>query len=986
MAICLIGLGFTLSSQAQTKQISGKVTDDSGDPLPGASITIKGTSIGSITNVEGVYTIASKVGDVLVCSFIGYESSEATVNGNTLNFSIAFSENNFDEVVVVGYGTRKKSDVTGSISSISSKDFKDQPIIRVEDALQGRAAGVIVSRTSGSPGEDVKVRIRGVNSITGNNDPLVVIDGIIGATLSALNPNDIESMEVLKDASATAIYGSRGSNGVILVTTKQGSSKPTFSVDYFTAISNVPKQLETLSAGDFANIENQRRISSGGSPIFTDSEVSGLRSSGGTNYQDLFFKTGVSHNVQLSTSGRAGKIGYFMSGNYANQDGIIINNGYKRLSGRLNLTSQINDKLKVGFNMFATNENQFNNLNDRREYQGSLITRALTYDPTTPVRDDNGAYIDFSSRALAHLGYNPIADMNTRTQSAITNRINTNLNLSYQFLESLNFTAIGGFGSSNGSTENYFTTPPLPSANYSGFNSSGIQLSNILTWNKTMGIHDLKVTGVYEIQEGTNKSNGYFANNITVPGGFYLAELNQAAGINNDYSKSGIVSQMVRAEYILKDNLFVTGTVRRDQSSRFRDGFNTGIFPSVAVGYSLTDLPFMKENTAISALKIRAGWGQVGNQNIAPYSTYPSVNINSKYLFDGAQVTPGSSPDGYGNPELTWETTTQSNIGIDVGLFNQRLNLTVDAYQKNTTDLLLQVPVPNFAGGGSVLRNVGEVKNHGVDLNLGGAVINTGGLRWDANLSVSFIKNEVLSLGGPDEIQGSFDNIDGSGRPLNVIQVGQPIGQFYGETFLGTWKTSEAAEATKYGAKPGDAKYQRGADGNIILGAIGNGTPTYSWGFNNTFSYKNFDANIFINGMGGYNVLNVVDGILVGATGNQRSFLSPVQLNQWTPENETEIPVGGQNRTASSRYVEDGTFARLNNLSIGYTLKDIGKIPSIRIYASGQNLVLLTKYTGYDPEGSDKDYDNGNSDSAAGVNVGAYPNPRVLTFGVKFNL
>lgn len=984
----------TLSTFAQSSRITGKVTDSEGLVLPGASITIKnaakGTNSakGTITDANGAFAIQANASDILVCSFIGFESLEKPVGSATvINFSLASGSNSFDEIVVVGYGTRKKSDLTGSIASISSKDYKEQPILRVEDALQGRAAGVNVSRSSGSPGGDIKVRIRGVNSITGNNDPLVVIDGIIGGSLSSLNPNDVESMEVLKDASATAIYGSRGSNGVILVSTKKGTDKPRLDVDIFSGISTIPKYIKTLSPADFATIENARRTGNGGSAIIPASEISALQAGGGVDYQREILRTGISKNIQLSTSGKAGKINYFMSANYMDQNGVLITTSYKRFSGRVNLNSQITEKLKIGFNLYGTNEKQHNNIDDTREYQGSMFVRALTWDPTTPIRNSNGDYNNFSTRALSHLGYNPVADMNNRDNNRNTDKINANLNASYDIAKSLNFTVVGGLGSASGINEGYNTVPPFPNANFGSNVSQGYQLSNILTWSKTFGIHDIKLTGLYEIQESVNRSNGYNANNMIVPGGFYLAELNSATGINNNYTKSGIQSFMARGEYKLKDNLLLTGTVRRDRSSRFRPGNDVGIFPSVAVAYNLSNLDFMKEVTAISSLKLRAGWGQVGNQNIAPYSTFPDVLINRPYLFNGGTLSPGSSPGGYGNPDLTWETTSQTNVGVDFGLFGQRVNVSIDAYKKNTTDLLLAVPVPDFAGGGSVLKNVGEVQNKGLDISLDGVVIKKSDFKWNATLTTSFVRNKIVSLNeGRTQIIGTFQNVDGSGRALNVIQLGQPIGQFYGETFLGTWKTAEAEEAKKFGEKPGDAKYLRDASGNIILGAIGNGTPKLSWGFNNTFSYKNFDANIFFTGMGGFQILNVVDGILVGATGNQRSFMSPVQLNGWTAAKETDIPVGGQNRTASSRYVEKGDFGRLSNLSVGYTFKNIPKLPSLKIYASGQNLLLITKFTGYDPEGSDQDYGNGNNDTAAGVNVGAYPNARVITFGAKIGL
>ena len=984
--VCL--LFFSLSAFAQkTYIISGKVTDDRNAPMPGVNIVQKGTTKDTLTDDNGQYKIDVTEGGTLVFSFVGMVSQEFPVSSSSaLNVSLASDAKALGQLVVVGYGTRKKSDLTGAISQIDAKDFKEQSVTRFEDALQGRAAGVTVSRSSGSPGGEIKVRIRGINSISGNNDPLVVVDGIIGSDLSSLNPNDIASIDVLKDASATAIYGSRGSNGVIIISTKKGTSKPTFNVEYFTSSSTIPKMIPTLNTADFATLENARRIRTGGTAIFSDADIAALKTSGGTNYQDAILQKGISQNLQVSASGKTGKVNYFMSGNYMNQNGVLMTTGYRRMSGRINLSTDITNKLKIGFNLFATTEKTHNNIDDSREFEGSVFLRALTYDPTTPIKDAIGNFNNYSLKSLAHLGYNPFADMITRDDNRHTDKVNANINVSYDILKDLNFTAVGGLSTLNFTSESYNTKPPLPNAYFGSGRIDGYQLSNILTWSKKMGIHDLKLTGLYEIQEGTYRGNAYGANNILVPGGFYIAELNLATGIFNDYIKTGIESVMARAEYILKDNLLVTGTIRRDRSSRFREGKDVGVFPSVAVAYNLSNMAFITYGGIINALKLRAGWGQVGNQNVAPYSTYPSVNINRPYLFNGSTLSPGSSPGGYGNPDLTWETTAQSNVGIDLSLFKNRVILSIDAYQKNTTNLLLYVPVPDFAGGGTIPKNVGEVQNKGIDIHLDGTIAQKGDFIWRSIVTTSFVKNKVVKLDGREQIIGTFNNIDGSGRALNVIQVGQALGQFYGETFLGTWKTADATEAAKYGEKPGDSRYKRDEQGNIILGAIGNGTPTFSWGFNNAFSYKGFDANIFFSGMGGYQILNVVNGMLVGATGNQRSFLSPVQLNQWSATNQTDIPVGGQNRTASSRYVEKGDFARLSNLSIGYTITFIPRIPTLKVYVSGQNLLLLTKFSGYDPEGSDKDYGNGNNDAAAGVNVGAYPNPRVVTFGIKIEL
>lgn len=986
MGALFLLMGFHQANAQQT--INGTVVDEAGVGIPGANVLVKGTTKGAVTDFDGNFTIEASSGDVLEISFLGYVTQSVTV-GNQTSITVTLAEDaaQLDEVVVIGYGTAKKSDLTGAVSQVSSKSFEKQPLVRVEDALQGRAAGVSVARAGGAPGAAVKVRIRGVNSINGDNSPLVVIDGIIGGDLSTINPNDIANMDVLKDASATAIYGSRGSNGVIIVTTKKGRGKAKIDFDYFTTIESVPEYLPTLGAADFARLENARRVRAGGTEIFTPAEIGVFDQFGGTDYQRELFQTGISNNAQLSVSGSEGKVNYFISGNYVDQEGIVKNTGFERYSIRANVNADVSDKIKVGLNAFATRSSTVNDLTSFNRFQGSLVVKALSWDPTTPIFDANGNYNRFSIQSLASLNANPIEDINTTNIENVNDRFNINLNISYDITDNLNYTLLAGASTINANTETYRLDHPLNDIAFGNNKNTTHQVSNILTWQKVFNDkHDVKVTGVYEFSGFQGRFNGYSGNDLSIPLGFFLGELAAARNFSNGFSESAIESVMGRAEYILDDTFFLTGTVRADSSSKFRDGNRTGVFPSVSARYSFNNL--IEDSQNISNLSVRAGWGQVGNENIPPYSTFPTVNINSTYAFDGANVQPGSSPAGYGNPDLTWETTTQTNVGIDIGLFSGRASLSIDGYTKNTTDLLLNVPVPNTLGGGFITQNIGEVENNGIDVALSGTIIQKEDFNWQSNFNFSYSKNKVVDLGGVDEIQGSFESVDGRQRTWNRIQVGEPLGQFWGATFLGTWKTSEAAEAAAVGLMPGDAKYATDDDGNLTFGVIGNGTPTTFWGFNNTLTYKNWDLNVFFQGVHGFDVLNAVQGIIVGNTGNQRSFLATEQLNQWTPTNETNIPAGGENEIGSTRYVEKGDFIRLSNLSLGYTFNELVEgINYIKVYASGQNLFLITDYSGYDPEHTSRPANNaGNVDVAAGINVGAYPNPRTFALGVKIGL
>ncbi|WP_299548760.1 TonB-dependent receptor [Seonamhaeicola sp.] len=975
--------------------ISGTVVDEAGVPVAGANVVVKGTTKGTVTDFDGNFSISASSGDVLEVSYLGYITQSISV-GDQTSISVTLAEDaaKLDEVVVIGYGTAKKSDLTGSVSRVSSKSFEDQPMSRVEDALQGRAAGVTVARNSGAPGAPVKIRIRGTNSITGNNDPLVVIDGIIGGDLRTLNPNDIATMDVLKDASATAIYGSRGANGVILITTKKGSGKGKLDVDMFTSFSEVPKRLPTLQgsrAADFARIENIRR----GNEFIPQSEIDALDITGGVDYQDEIFQTGLSNNLQLSYSGGSEDVNYFISGNYANTEGTVITTNYERYSIRANVNSNITDKLKIGVNIFASRATSTNDINNFSRFQGSLVAHAVNWDPLTPLRDENGNWNEGSTRSLASLNYNPIARLNQSDIQDTQDRLNVTANVSYDILDNLNYTLVAGASTFNRTQERTTRDYGETDAAYNGNQSRNHQVSNILTYNRSFGNHNFKLTGLYEFQEGIGKVLNLNVDNLQGPLSYYLAELNAGFNFNNNKTESSIESVMGRLEYNLNEELFLTGTIRRDGSSRFQGDNKWGTFYSFAGSYNFTNMDFIQDSNLFSALKLRAGWGQVGNQNIGIYSTFDSVSLGSVFAFDGATREVGSTVGTIGNADTTWETTTQTNVGVDFGILDGRLNFSVDWYKKNTTDLLLAVPIPaTLVGPGkSQIQNVGETENTGVDLTIGATIINNDDFTWDSNFTVSFIKNKIVDLGTDTNgniitsLEGTFNSIDGQSRTWNVFNLNEPLGQMQGTVFLGTWKTSEAAEAALYDRVPGDAKYLRDADGNRVIQVIGNGTPTTVWGLNNTLSYKKWDLNFFFQGSHGNEVLNALKGQIVGATGNQRSFNHPMQLNQWTAQNETDIPAGGANDFGSTRYIENGGFVRLANLNLAYTFDNVKGFDYIKVYGGGQNLFVISDYEGYDPEITSRAANNGGTiDDAPSIDTGAYPNPRVYTVGVKFGL
>ncbi len=932
--------------------ITGTVTSSEDQQLlPGVNIVVKGTEIGTATDFDGNYSIIASNGDVLVFSFIGYKRVEKLVGEETtINIVMEGDAELLDDVVVIGYGTARKSDLTGSISSVSSKDFERQPITRAEDALQSRTAGVNVSKNSGAPGGDIKIRIRGSNSITGSNDPLIVIDGIIGGDLSSLNAGDIQSLDVLKDASATAIYGSRGANGVVMVTTKKGrSGEPQINVNYFSSISKVSEKIDLLSPSQFVELA--------GPPATIVN--------GGADYQDEYFEKALTNNLQVSASGNEGKLNYYLSGNLLDQDGIILNTGYKRYSLRSNLNVDLNDKLSVGLNIYGSKEDTHNLVRGGSGASSDTrggITNVLSFNPAVSVRNPDGSYnleSEFGSILV-----NPIAVQNERDGNLVEDRLNANLNLSYDILENLNFTIIAGTSSVHFNEEIFEGIPPGSSvdearAAFNSIRSTDYQVSNILTWNKDFGNTKLKLTGIYELQSSTAKYAEIMSSNYALSGlseAFYLLELGKTQEIGADQIKSSMDSYVARAEVNFAENLLVTGTIRVDKSSRFREGNRTGYFPSVSAAYNLGQ--FISDDSFFDNIKVRAGYGETGNQNIPPFSTFQSLPTGNDFFFNGSSFNVGLGSSALVDEDLTWETTTQINVGADFRLANGRVNLSVDWFKKNTTDLLLDLPVPLYNGGGVIRTNVGEVENTGIDVSLSAVVFDTENFRWDSNLTMSSVTNEVIDLGELDQILTSPNGIKPGGiedARYYIIEVGQPLGNFYGHTYTG----ADSNGAATYEAEQG---------------VIGNGIPDFTWGFNNTLIYKNFDLNVLLMGVHGYDVLNATRGIISLGGGD---VTVPTHVDALNPDS----PTSGTNHINSTRYIEDGSFIRLSNLSLGYTLPEVKGLRSLKFYLSAQNVFTITDYTGYDPEVSSTG--TSSSDSTPSLDFGALPNPRTFTLGVN---
>ncbi|WP_221284482.1 SusC/RagA family TonB-linked outer membrane protein [Mucilaginibacter sp. SP1R1] len=978
---------------AQMRKITGTIKDENQQPLPGVTVAIKGTTIGMVTDAAGNYSLNIPEGNNTVSfSFIGYVTQEVVIGKQTsISVSLAPSGRNLNEVVVVGYGAQKKSDVTGAISSLSPKDFRDQPVNRLDQALQGRVSGVEVANNSGAPGGEVTIRIRGSNSILGNNNPLYVIDGFVGEDFNNLSTSDIASIQVLKDASSTAIYGSRGANGVVLITTKRGSSNnPEITFSSTVSSARVLKKLDLLGAFDFANTVNARDAAINANPTYTADQIAGYKANGGTDWQNEIFHTAPSQEYNLGITNGNAKTNYFLSANYLSQDGIVLNSGYKRYSIRSNINSKINDKLAVRLNISGVRRE---NLNSNNSGRGAPVNQAYAWAPTTPVRDAKGNYT--ISDPVSSIFANPVALANDQTNTDHNTFANVIGGASYQFFSdlSLDVTLAADYQNYQGAAfSNASITNNVPTAGRTSLENINLQNTSTLTYKHVFHEdHSLTVTAVYEQQK--SNASGFSANatNLTFPGlGSDNLSLSGTQAASASYSNTGIVSYLGRLNYAYKDKYLLTTSVRRDESSKFQGVNKAAVFPSVALGWKLSEEPFIKKLNTFDVLKVRASWGLTGSQAVGPYSTlatYTNDNYAAGTSFNNNSLTSGINLGNAANPDLKWETTNSKDVGLEMSIFNGRLNFDFDYYVKNTRDLLLSLPLPAYAGGGSIVSNVGKVKNSGTEFSLSVIPVRTEKFSWSSSFNITFSKNLVQNIGNLGQIF-PYTGFSGT-QPEFIIKPGYSLGSYWGLNYLGTWKPSEAAEAAKYGNKPGDSHYQD-MNGDHAINAddykiIGNGTPNKMLGWNNTFTYSNFTLNLFVQSLFGFKKLDYTYANAISANADTREVTSADILNRYIPGvNETSnIPAfstTNQNFVQSTRFLENGNFVRIKNINLSYELpKNTIKNVGVKVFIGAINLFTITKYKGLDPETSNA---NSGSDVIQSVDYGAYPNSKIFNAGV----
>ena len=1001
----------------QQEQVTGTVTNSKNEPLANVSIIEKGTKNGVVSNENGRFSITVKDKNaILEITYVGYRSSEVRVSSGNFNIILEAEDGNLQDVVVVGYGQQRKRDLTGSISQVRGAELTQLPVQRVDQALQGRAAGVLVLNTDGAPGGNTTIRVRGMNSINGGNNALIVIDGLQGGNLNSLNPNDIESIEILKDASATAIYGSQGANGVILITTKNGKKgKPIVDYNFSIGTQKIRHKLDVMGAADYARTVNAYRETQNlsGPPVlvFTDSQIAEFEKNGGTDWQDEIYRTGTIQNHQLSVGGGSDNTKYMISGGYLDQQGILINSGYKRFSLRANLTSTISKHVSFGLNWAGSKEEGNSPFfgSNAVSFLGQAVNGAPRWDPTTPVYDANGNYSVHPGGYGAYDVWNPVAGAKEPDIQNSTIRNTINAFLEFKIIEGLTLRVTGGAIIRNINNKSYYnskTWEGKPSQGRVGYGTvdeninSRYQNSNILTFTKQIGkLHNITIMGVAEQQFEKFKGSSLVAKKFTVDqtGIFDLGGASEVVNSSSANERT-IISYLGRLNYAFANKYLLTASFRADGSSVFGKNNKWGYFPAASVAWRVSEESFMQAVTLISDLKLRGSWGITGNQAINPYQTLAKMASGYNYPYNGNSTTDlGFYIQNAANPSLKWESTTQTDVGIDLGFFKNRLQLTADYYYKKTKDLLLSRELPGYTGLSSIIDNVGSVENHGLELSISGDPL-VGKIRWNTGFNISWNRNKVLNLGDYEKI-GYRTTLGGYSvnTPFMYLVVGEPFGQMYGFGNEGTWSSKEASAAAAYGQLPGDLKYTDYNNDGVIdvkdLKVIGNAFPDFIFGWTNRVSYNNFELSFLIQGSQGNDVFNQARIRLE----NPYEAVSTKILDRWTPDNQnTDVPAFIDQQTRQdanlvskikvdqrqSRWVEDASYVRLKNITLAYDLpasliKRIG-LSKVRAYVTGANLITITKYTGYDPEVSAFN----DNDAQIGVDFSNYPTARTVTFGI----
>jgi TonB-linked SusC/RagA family outer membrane protein len=961
--------------------ISGQVSDAIG-PLSGVSVVVKGTQRGVSTSTDGKYSISAAKGSVLVFSSIGYDPKEIVVGDQTvINVTLTSGQSDLDEVVVVGYGTARKRDLTGSVASIKGAELNSVPSTNVIQSLAGRASGVNVSQNTGAPGAAISVRIRGTNSIQGSNEPLYVVDGFpYSSSPTLLNNADIESVEVLKDASATAIYGSRGANGVVLITTKKGKTgKVVVDYDGYYGMQTLRKKLDLMNATEYANFYNEQAVNDKVNPRFTQDQINGFGE--GTDWQESIFQRAPMMNNSVTVSGGTEKTRFSVAASNFNQNGIVIGSDYVRNSLRLNLNSEISKMFKFDVSAILTRVNEERKNLDRGNRGGSLLSAALSGYPTIGLYNPDGTYTKLAEAYTwgSNVIINPLNFIYQYKDVTRSNRVLTNTSLSFEPIKGLIFKTLAGIENTDDRNDIYRTTKFVNSTGFASVSTPSVTSllsENTVNYQKTLGKHTFSALAGFTYQDYVSTSllasgNGFISDNQET----YDIGAAATQGVPASYyTKWALLSYLSRVNYNYNDKLLATISFRADGSSRYSEGQKWGYFPSVALAYRLSQESFIKQYEVISDLKLRVGYGETGNTAINPYYTLNQL-ASGQVVFGDALTTSYAPGTRLAGP-LKWETTTQTDVGLDLGILNNRLSITLDLYVKNTRDLLNNVSLPSSLGYAYTVQNIGKIQNKGIDMSVSADVL-TNEFKWQLGGNFSINRNKVIKLNNGSDILGETIGAALSDN-ANILREGYPLGSFYGYVEKGYDQNGLIAYEDFNNNGIRDAGDKR---------ILGNPNPKFTYGLTSNMSYKNFDLSIFIQGTQGNDIYNLSAQGQNYDYGQGLNMLKEVYYNHWTPTNvNAKYPVikALSQAQMSNRFIEDGSFLRLKNIQVTYNLPlEKWKIKGLtkgQIYVSGQNLLTVTNYSWYDPEVNS--YGSSNS-IVQGVDHYVYPTAKTVTFGVR---
>ncbi|WP_454804714.1 TonB-dependent receptor [Mucilaginibacter phyllosphaerae] len=961
-----------ITAEQTVADVHGRVVDETGRPLPGATITVIGNINKTVTtDAQGEFTLTGiDQNATIAISYLGMTPQTLIYTGQqNITITLQPDPKELNAVVVVGYGTQRKKDLTGAVSIVTSKDLEDRPATNFGYSLEGKAAGVEVIRPSGKPQAGISIRVRGTTSITAGSEPLYIVDGVQSATTFDLNPADIESITILKDASSAAIYGASGSNGVVLITTKRGKNqKPTLTLSTYGGVSNVVKKLNVLDRNQYIDLMTE-----------LNEVADWTKYKANTNWQDVIFRDAYTQNYQLALNGGSDNTQYYLSGGWIKDDGVARNNSANRYNFKVNLDQKVGKIVKVGTSILFSRWFDRNVDDNRGSGKGGVIMNLLTSSPVIDIFNPDGS---FTANPLRLSFINPAAYTDGAINGYNNSRFFGNVYAEVNILSSLKARSLFGYDYAT-DRYNYFLDPFKTDfgrvnnglANLNMNQSSYWLNENTLTYKKSINKHSFEAFGGFSMSRLSNEGSAIETKNFssstvtTVNGG---SVINSATGSRSARTNQAIIS---RVNYAFDDKYLVTANFRADASSVFGPDNRWGYFPSFSVGWRLSQENFLKDVSFLSDLKIRYGWGKVGNDRIAAYSYFGKVGVGYNYVLGGV-LNSGNAPETPENRDLKWETTIQNNLGIDISLFNSRVNLSVDAYKKQTRDLLFDKPVALSSGFSGALQNVGNLENKGIEFALSTKNL-VGNFKWETNLNLSVNRNKVGYIADQVLPVGAIYQREEAA----IIKEGYPLGTFFGYVAKGV------------DPQTGMEQYED-FDNNGVLNnddkrVIGNANPKFTYGVTNFISYKNFNINIFFQGVQGNQIFNATRIETEGL--NDFRNQSVTVLNRWTtPGQVTSIPKAVaddvSNSRISSRFIENGSYLRLKSATLGYSfspaiVQKLG-IQKLGLYVTGENIFTSSKYSGYDPEVSAFAGQNG----VSGIDYGTYPQVRTFIIGLNVSL